>query len=422
MGLVSPLGASASAFFDALSEGRSALRRDAGLGAHLPEGADPAPWVARIGEFGAAAIDAARRRRMPRIGQLCVVAAHQALGGAETGTIAPGSPVCARYGKERVGVSIGTGLGALEMSLEFSSGYLRDGLAAASPAAFPYTVMNAPAGLLAIEHQLLGPNLTVNHRDLSLTEALASAADLLLCGRADAVVAGGCEELSTWLLHAYARLGVLPPLDPDAADADGPPMRPYDRGSRGLCPGEGAAMFLLERAEDAARRGAPVLAYLRGIGRAGDDRPRLGWIAPGAPPSIDGAVRAVQDCLAAARIDASEIGFVSGAGNGTVLDAVETLALRGALGSAAERVPIASIIGQTGELMSSAGFRVAAALYALGRQALPGTAGCLHPDPARALPGLIQHPQPSPGPIRHVLIPTFAMGGGNAALILSAEP
>src|SRR5262249_41635797 len=100
------------------------------------------------------------------------------------------------------------------------------------------------------------------------------------------------------------------------------------------------------------------------------------------------------------------------------LDRAETLALRRALGAAAEDVKIASVLRQTGEFMSSAGVRLLAALYALARQTLPGTLGCTDPDPAAALPRLCRTPQPAAA--RHVLIPTLSQGGGNAALLIGA--
>lgn len=431
LGMVTPLGSTAAAFSSALRSGTSALGRDRSLSRWLPlelgTGCDPnkgelpsdGPMLARVGEFGAAAaIETSRRRRMPRLGQLCVVAAQQALGWPAwteaAGQPVPASPavsVLEHYSRERIGVVLGTGLGALDTTLEFTVQYLQQGLGAASPALFPYTVMNTAAALVAMELGLLGPNLTVNHRDLSFAEAVATACELLACGRLDAVLAGGCDELGEWLLHAYARLGMLP--------ASGE-LLPYDRERQGFCPGEGAVLLLIERAESAEKRGARALARISGIGRAGDDRPRIAWQRPGqdAQAGLCGAAKAVAESLAMAELAPADLDFISGAGNGTKLDRLETLALRQALGAAAECIPIASVLGQTGEWMTSAGVRLGAALYALSEQALPGTR-CSAPDPEAALPGLCLAPRPAPSPVRHVLLPTFAQGGGNVCLVLS---
>ena len=417
-GLVTPLGSSAESFYESLRRGQSAIARgsipEKGLTRGMLSGALREPMVARIGDFGAAAaIEAGRRRRMPRLGQFCVVAAQQALGCAPTDSAIPKtSPAIEHYGRERIGIVLGTGLGALDTTLEFTAQYIENGLGAGSPALFPYTVMNTAAALVAMEFQLFGPNLTVNHRDLSLVESLASACDLLRCGHLDAVLAGGGDELGEWLLHIYSRLGVL------SADGD---MQPYARVSHGFSPGEGAALFLLERADGAKARGARILARLSGLGRAGDDRPRIGWQRPFTDPAqhVIGAADAVRQSLASAALDPADIDFIAGSGNGTELDAIETLALQNSLGAAAKTVPIASILGQSGEWMTSAGVRLFAGLYALSEQALPGTR-CADPDPQKSLPGLVLSPRPASRPVRHVLVPTFAQGGGNVSLILSA--
>lgn len=436
LGVVTPLGADRDEFYAGLRSGRCCLHKDEDLGGRalnkfvgaarrqqLSRLATAGRWAARLGDFGAAAaIDAGRRRRMPRLAQLAVVAAQQALAvGPGPGAAAAGATqgVLARYGSERVAVVFGTGLGTLELTLEFETGYIQGGLAAASPALFPYTVMNTAAAIVAMELQLLGGNITVNHRDLSVHEALATAVDLLAMDRADAVLCGGGDELGPWLQHGVERLAGL------AADApDGlPPMRPYDRQRRGLVLGEGAVMLLVERASGARSRGARPLATVSGIGRAGDHRPRLGWPPAGQPASTAGAAQAIGGSLQAAALTPAELGFIVGGGNGTALDALETQALRQALGAAAERVPIASVLGQCGEWLTSAGARLGAALYALHEQALPGTTLCREPDPAAALPGLVLTPRPATAPLRHVLVPVLAQGGGNAAIILSqAEP
>jgi hypothetical protein len=63
--------------------------------------------------------------------------------------------------------------------------------------------------------------------------------------------------------------------------------------------------------------------------------------------------------------------------------------------------------------------RLGAAIYALASSQLPGTT-CQEPDPEAALPGLRLRPGPAPRPVRRVLVPTFAQGGGNVALVLTS--
>lgn len=423
IGLLSALGGSMAEFVAGLRSGACGLQEAPELGKHLlaRPGQESGPrvvWAGRVGEFGAAAaIEAGRRRRMPRLGQMAIVAARQAMG-LEPGRAAAASEVVTSHGAERIAVVLGTGLGALDMTVEFERSYLTAGAAAASPAVFPYTVMNTAAALVAMELGLLGANQTVNHRDLTFFESLATAAELVVCGRADAVLAGACDELGPWLLHGLDRLGALAWSDAPEA-AVGSAMRPYDRRRCGFAAGEGAAMVLIERSDAAMRRGAKVLARIAGIGRGGDDRPRVGWLRPGEEPQTAGAAAAVTEALAQAGLGPDQIDYVAGGGNGTDLDRLETAALRRSLGAAAEKVPISSVLGQTGEWLTSGGARLGAALFALGEQQLPGTALCEEPDPEASLPGLVQKVRPAA--VRNVLLPCFAQGGGNVALVLSRE-
>ncbi len=259
------------------------------------------------------------------------------------------------YDSTRIGVVLGTGLGTLDETISFMRGYLAGGPEAASPLLFPSSVMNAAAGQLALECKLRGVNSTVNHRDASALSALTMACDLLELGRADALLVGAVEELSAPALAGYAKLG-----------------------AGELVLGEGAGMLLVEREADAAKRGARVRAFVAGRGERGDDRPRVGW---GHADRWPEAARAVREAAAGRGIDA----VLSGA-NGTAYDAREAAAVREGLGAAP---PATSIVAQIGESFSSAAQRLIAAVHALEA----GGAG-------------------------RVLVPAFAQGGANVAVVL----
>jgi 3-oxoacyl-[acyl-carrier-protein] synthase II len=380
VGVVSPIGVGVPAFFDALSAGRSAV---------APDDAPGVPASARVGDFGARQqIAPASLRRMPRLSQLVIVAAKEALAAA-----AP------PYDAARLGVVLGTGLGTLHETITFIEGYLDGGPAAASPLLFPSSVMNAAAGQLAIECKLRGVNSTVNHRDASPLGALALAADLLELGRADAIVCGAADELCAATLDGYALLG-----------RPAPSLRPYDAARAGLVPGESAAMVVLEREADARRRGAPIRARIGACVENGDDRPRVGWgrDAQGAWPE---AARAVRQCVAAAGAAPS---WIAGGGNGTAYDTRELATLAEGLGAPA---PISSILGQSGESLSSSMLRVVAAIYALERQTLPGTIGLADAALPTWSDALVRAPRAAA--VETVLVPAFAQGGANVVLSLA---
>jgi 3-oxoacyl-[acyl-carrier-protein] synthase II len=336
VGVVSPIGVGEEAFFAALDAGTVAATVDSdGI------------FAAKVGDFGAKQhIAPGSLRRLPRLSQMAIVAGKEALAKAAL-----------PYDSTRVGVVLGTGLGTLEETIHFMRGYLDGGPEAASPLLFPSSVMNAAAGQLALECKLRGVNSTINHRDASPLSALTMACDLLTLGRADALLIGGVDELSAPALAGYKKLG-----------------------ASGMVLGEGAAMVVVERADDAAKRGARVRAWLVGRGERGDDRPRVGW---GRSPSWPEAARAVREAAAGRRID-----LVMTGANGTAYDAREEAAIDEGLGG---KAPFLRLVPAVGESFSSAAQRLVAAVHVVERE---------------------------PKTIARVLVPAFAQGGANVAVVL----
>jgi 3-oxoacyl-[acyl-carrier-protein] synthase II len=390
VGVVSACGVTREAFFEALAAGASGIAEDAAL---APTGF---PLAARVGDFGIKKhVEPRAVRRLARLSQMALVAAKQALAQAELPAPDP----------LRTGIVLGTGLGTLRETIDFLAGIIKDGAGNGSPLLFPSSVMNAAAGQMAIELGLRGVNTTVNHREASAFGALALAADLLALGRADALLVGACDELNDWSHHGYRRFGALTRTA----------MRPYARGRDGAVPGEGAALLLVEREADARRRGARPLARVAGLAAHGDARPRVGW---GHDEVAAGAARAITEALAQADLAPARLGWIAGGGAGLPIDALEARTLEAAVARPAGRpVPVSSILAQTGELMTSSMFRLAAAVYALERQALPGTVGAGEPDPQAPLPALVERPRAAE--VDAVLVASIAEGGADSAVVLT---
>lgn len=396
VGVVAPTGPDEASLAAALRDGRSAVQR----------GEDG--WLrASVTELPARRFVApASLRRMPRLVQMTLVAAKQALAQATklalpddattelspevTATLKDPASALGTT-SDRVGVVLGTGLGTFDQTLEFLVGYLDGGPAAASPLLFPTSVMNAAAGLLALECTLRGVNSTVNHKDASPLLALGMAMDQLALGRADVIVAGAVDELSAPSLEGYRLLGGL------SDDV----MRPYDARRSGLALGESAALVVLERLDDAQRRGAPIRAVIRHRSERSDARPRVGW---GEGRASEEAIATIADVARGRRID-----WIAGSGNGTRLDALELEALRGAL---AELPPMSSILAHTGESAASAMLRVIAAIHAIETGVIPATLNLSSP----IVPELLT--APITRDVEAVLVPSFAQGGSNAALLV----
>lgn len=147
-------------------------------------------------------------------------------------------------GKERFGISHGTAWGAAETLARFWADCREKGPRLVKPMLFPHTYANAAASLISMEWELRGFHANFAGGRNASSFAIAAAVDALRRDEADAVLAGGSEALSADRWTALAREG-------------------------GPCPpGEGAAVFLLRRAEEIAQSEIP-LASIAGIGLSG---------------------------------------------------------------------------------------------------------------------------------------------------------
>ena len=150
--------------------------------------------------------------------------------------------------------------------------------------------------------------------------------------------------------------------------------RPFDRDRHGFLIGEGAAILILERAEDAAARGATPRADFLGAGTSVD-----AWNITAPHPDGAGAELSMRRALADAGLTPSDVDYVNAHGTGTpVGDIAEARAIQRTLGA----VPVSSIKGAIGHTIAAAGaVEAAACIAALQGGWLPGSTGLLTPDP-----------------------------------------
>lgn len=178
-----------------------------------------------------------KARKMDRASQFATAASGLALknAGIDLKTLDP----------ERIGIALGCGFGGVGNSSEFLTGYFNCGVEGLSPMLFPNTVSNAPASNASIEHGLKGPNVTLVQRFCSAEAAFLMACRFIEEGRADIMVTGGIDDLTPLLLSGFKALGQL------------------SRYAQGF--GEGCGILILESAEHALRRGAPIRAIVEDI-------------------------------------------------------------------------------------------------------------------------------------------------------------
>jgi 3-oxoacyl-[acyl-carrier-protein] synthase II len=274
----------------------------------------------------------------------------------------------------------------------------------------PKMLSNMAAGQLAIDLGVRGPNLTVNTACAAGASALGVARDLLRSGSADVVLAGGVEAGITPLsAAAFAQMGALSRRNDETAS------RPFDVGRDGFVMGEGAAVLVLERAEDAVARNATVLARLAGYGASADAHHQT---AP--PPDGGGAALAMRRALDDAGVSPADVSHINAHGTSTPLnDVAEARAIRSVFGSAADGVAVSSTKGVTGHLLGAAGAVEAAfSVLAIRDGVVPPTANLEQLDPEIDLDVVAGDSRDRE--VRSVLSNSFGFGGQNAALLFVA--
>ncbi len=263
------------------------------------------------------------------------------------------------------------------------------------------------------ELALSGPVLTLSAACASGNYALSHARRWLQLGWADVCLAGGCDMgVTPMSLACFGNLRALSRRNADPAAA----ARPFDRDREGFVLGEGGAVFVLEPASAARKRGARAYAALAGFGASSD---AYHPVIPS--PDTVPAVAAIRGALADAHVEPAAVDYLNAHATGTPLgDALEAGALRIVFGDDAPRLPISSTKSMTGHLLSGAGaVECLACLAAIDRQALPPTINLESLDPQ--CQGLLHIAnQARERPVAIAVSNSLGFGGSNTSLVLKA--
>jgi 3-oxoacyl-[acyl-carrier-protein] synthase II len=311
--------------------------------------------------------------------------------------------------RERIGVSIGSGIGGLP-EIEQSVDVLRaGGPRKLSPFFVPATIINMIAGHLSIRYGFQGPNVSNVTACTTGTHNIGDAARLIQYGDAEVMVAGGAEMATSPLgLGGFAASRALSTRndDPEAAS------RPWDRGRDGFVLGDGAGVLVLEEYEHARARGAPIYAELAGYGMSADAHHMTQPAANG-----DGALRCMRNALADAAMNGDEIDYVNAHGTSTqVGDVAEVEAVKALFGDHARSLAVSSTKSMTGHLLGAAGgIEAVFSVLAMRDQLAPPTINLAEPDDGCDLdfvPG-----EPRSMRVGGVLSNSFGFGGTNGTLV-----
>ena len=283
-------------------------------------------------------IDPKAAKRMARFSQMAVAASGMAL--ADSGLD------LAKEESFRVGVAMGTGIGAFDDMTEGAASFLTKGRL--NPLYAPTIIPNMAGASVAMQFHLRGPNTTVTTACAASTQTLGDATHVIQRGDADVMLAGGTEaSLCEVGIASFNAIRALSTRN----DAPEKASRPFDRDRDGFVPGEGAGTLILESREHAINRGARIYGEVLGFGTTNDAFHQVAPDETGEAPA-----RAVTIALKDAGIEPGDVDYVNAHGTSTQLnDAGETKALKIALGRHAYEVAISSTKSMIGHLLGAAG-------------------------------------------------------------------
>jgi nodulation protein E len=391
-GIVSCFGRGKETAREAMRDGRSGIRRI--------ESIDTQDLACHIGGEVPAGAHEGQHRGFDRFSRFALIAAEEAMqeAGADAGTFDP----------HRFGSIIGTGLGGCEA---LDAGYRRvykEGLPRVAPTTIAMSMYNAAASALSTKYNARGASYAVVSACASSAHALGVAYLAIRSGSADAMLAGGADAPLTFgIIKAWEAMRVMSIDNEHPEEA----CRPFSLDRKGLVLAEGAAVFLLESAERAQKRGANVVGEIAGFGITSD----AGHVTD---PSADGAARAMQMAVEDAGAKPEEVGYINAHGTATrANDITETNAIKQVFGDAAYRIPVSSTKSMHGHAMGASGaIEIACSLAALNDGFLPPTINLVTPDPACDLDYVANASRPAR--VGLFLSNSFGFGGMNGVLAI----
>jgi 3-oxoacyl-[acyl-carrier-protein] synthase II len=312
----------------------------------------------------------------------------------------------------RLGIVVGTSRGPMQKWTEMLE-LVRRGGRRLPPSLGAHSTLASLSGALSMAFEAGGPCWTVSATCASGAHAIALAAQQILLGTADIMLAGGADApLLDVIIRQLLSIGILGSHD-DPRQA----CRPFDTTRNGTVIGEGAAFVVLESLASARRRGTPVHAQLAGWAFGAD---HFHYAAP--PKDGEGLLRVMTQALAMAGLRAEQVDYINAHGTGTRLnDRLEVVALRRLLGERLGEVPCSSTKPITGHCLgAAAALEAVISIAALQRQCVPPTATCTQRDPD--CPVDVVPVSARLTPLRVVMSNSLGFWGNNAALLFTEAP
>ena len=398
MGTVNPIGKSLDEYWDALIEGRSG----ASPIERFPSDKLTTKFACQVNTFDPQDyLERKAAQRMARFSQMAVAASGMAI--ADSGID------LAKEDDFRVGVAMGTGIGAFDDMTTGAASFLTKGRL--NPLYAPTIIPNMAGASVAMQFHLRGPNTTVTTACAASTQSLGDATRIIQRGEADVMLAAGSEaSLCEVGIASFNAIRALSTRN----DAPEKASRPFDRDRDGFVPAEGAGTLILESLEHAVDRGARIYGEVLGYATTNDAFHQVAPDETGQAPA-----RAISLALKDAGVEPSDIDYVNAHGTSTQLnDAGETRALKIALGDYAHKVAISSTKSMIGHLLGAAGaVEAIATLLSINRGMIHPTINYENADPECDLdyvPNTARRKD-----VKIAISNGFGFGGHNAVVVLA---
>ena len=355
LGAVTPIGKNVSETWESMKSGKNGI----GPITHFDTTAFKAKLAAEVSDFDPKEyLEVNEVLRTDRYTQFAIAAAKQACddSGIE-GNVEP----------ERFAVILGTGIGGITTFETEHTKLIEKGPRRVSSLLVPMMISNMAAGMIAIKHCCKGPAMPAVTACASGSNAIGEAYRLIKHGYADAAITGGSEAaISPCAVAGFINMQALSTSeDPNAASL------PFDRRRGGFVMGEGSTVLIIEEYEHAKARGAKIYAELCGYGSTCD-----AYHITAPDPEGNGGMRAMKQAMDEAGYTDSDCVYVNAHGTGTHMnDAVETMAIKKALGEeAARRAYVSSTKSMTGHMLGAAvAVEALACIFALNDGIIPPT-------------------------------------------------
>ncbi len=308
----------------------------------------------------------------------------------------------------RVGVSIGSGIGSLQVIEREHEKLLNKGPSRISPMMVPLMISNMAAGNVSIQFGLKGKSINVVTACATGTNSIGEAFRSIQYGEAEVMIAGGAENSITPIgISGFSALTALSTSE-DVTRCS----IPFDKERSGFIMGEGAAIVVLEELEHAVKRGAKIYGEVIGYGCTSD-----AYHITSPADDGSGAAKAMEYAIADGNIEKEDITYINAHGTSTHHnDLFETRAIKLCFGEHAKNIKINSTKSMVGHLLGAAGaLEFITCVKELQENYIHKTVGYEVPDEELDLDYC---KEPVEGEFTYALSNSLGFGGHNASILV----